>query len=197
EPELILDPGFNVLGGTPELPVSQLNFLNFIASLPTQNPDIRKTPCADLAANAQRLADKALKESNGDEAKALEAVDHALSQLYLGNNGIGRSITDAITFFRKDIQPQTYDLYGYQDFKPQYQDTLVPNSDQTHHFVAYFSAGINGQAFVAMLHEQFTDRNNPGDRRLGNMAFAIGFYLKDHPSDLRNIGEEIKKRICN
>jgi len=69
--------------------------------------------------------------------------------------------------------------------------------DQTHHFAAYFSAGINGQSSVAVLHiiGDYSQLNF-GDTGLGNSAYNLGGELAKDPTKLNNIGEVIQSYVC-
>jgi len=70
---------------------------------------------------------------------------------------------------------------GSSGFKDDYKDSLPGQrySDQTHHFAAYFHAGIwAGISWKAYAHS-LTDRwTNEGDRQLGEAAFSLGVSLR-------------------
>jgi len=139
------------------------------------------------------LANDAIKQAGGADSYALELFDRAFSQAYLGNNGIGTGLFSAIAFFLKDIKPKVpIAELGEEDFKTEFQDH---EGEQTHHFAAFLSAGINGQNLPAMLH-MGTDFNNKADRSLGWKAYGFGSALQEDPFFLRVAGKYISKYIC-
>lgn len=74
----------------------------------------------------------------------------------------------------------------------------VNDSDQTHHFAAYFSGGINNQYDVVNYHwKNDVKQGNLGDTALGQAAYQMGAALRNDPSSLRNIGNYIRNHICN
>ena len=152
-----------------------------------------KHPCAAMASRAEMLANDAIKQAGGADSYALELFDRAFSQAYLGNNGIGTGLFSAIAFFLKDIKPKVpIAELGEEDFKTEFQDH---EGEQTHHFAAFLSAGINGQNLPAMLH-MGTDFNNKADRNLGWKAYGFGSALQEDPFFLRVAGKYISKYIC-
>lgn len=72
-----------------------------------------------------------------------------------------------------------------------------PKADQTHHFAAYFSMGINQQIAARRYGEHYED--NQGDLNLGAAAYGIGNRLRGqrNGSMLRNIGIIIRRKICS
>jgi hypothetical protein len=86
--------------------------------------------------------------------------------------------------------------WGQRDFKDKFQETnwLGPTNDQTHHAVAFMSAGINNMGTVAMGH-MLIDDNTP-DKLLGGQAFQIGANLRYKPDKLRTIGDVIRRLLC-
>lgn len=115
----------------------------------------------------------------------MNALDSAFTPFYTGWNGTIKTGTG-------DIRPSTGGLEkppplgGPSGFKKQYLDSVKPAEGQTHHFAAYFSAGINGAWFSSTAHEYTTDRfnigfigsqNNQGDRDLGAVAYNFGTSL--------------------
>ncbi|MFY9574372.1 MAG: hypothetical protein WAV20_23470, partial [Blastocatellia bacterium] len=83
---------------------------------------------------------------------------------------------------------------GEEDFNPQFREGN--KGDQTHHFAAFLSAGINGQNLIAEAHRWVTDFNNKPDRELGRRAYYFGEALEEEPSFLRIVGQYIRKFIC-
>jgi hypothetical protein len=78
----------------------------------------------------------------------------------------------------KAIQPSV--IQGRDGFKREFWDSKEPYDDQTHHFAAYFHAGIwAGESWKAYVHS-VTDKlaGNTGDLALGNAAFDLGASLR-------------------
>lgn len=81
-----------------------------------------------------------------------------------------------------DVGPNPY--LGQDDFKSDYQEkdssgNPLSNNDQTHHFAAYFSAGINNVYWGSVGHS-IADRlfgAGSADADLGNKAYNIGASL--------------------
>lgn len=67
-------------------------------------------------------------------------------------------------------------------------------NDQTHHFAAHLSGGINNAWLATGIHE--LAENNQGDARLGAAGYAIGQRLRNNPSSLRTIGQTIMVERC-
>lgn len=154
-----------------------------------------KHPCQAMADRAQRLANEAIKDAGGANSDALQLFDHAFSQAYLGNNGIGGTIWSALAFLNKDISPKVpFSEQGEEDFKPEFREGN--KGDQTHHFAAFLSAGINDQNLAAMFHMWGTDFNNKPDRALGLKTFGFGQALFDEPEFLSVVGRYIREFIC-
>ena len=92
---------------------------------------------------------------------------------------------------------------GETGFKTEYMDTDAnelakhSNADQTHHFEAFFSAGINGGVLnrISLSYHNWGD--NTGDQNLANAGYDLGAQLQEDPKKLRNVGAMIRKNICN
>jgi len=154
-----------------------------------------KYPCAAMADRGQRLANESIRKAGGANNYALALFDRAFSQAYLGNNGIGKGVLEAIVFSFKDIRYKVpFADIGEDDFKPQFREGN--KGDQTHHFAAFLSAGINGQNLIAGAHMWGTDFNNKPDRELGWKAYFFGEVLEEEPSFLKIVGQYIRKFIC-
>ena len=68
--------------------------------------------------------------------------------------------------------------------------------DQTHHFAAYFSLGINGRPFSELLAETLDRSGGEPDRLLGANSYVVGEDLRRDPSRLRSVGNRIRGAIC-
>ena len=70
-------------------------------------------------------------------------------------------------------------------------------SDQVHHFVGLFSAGINDAALTAIGQDvRDLSQRNPGDRALGDAAYQLGQGLRKNPLNFGVIGADIQRTIC-
>ncbi len=122
------------------------------------------SPCATLAANAQRIADAALASRGGNaDWSAVEEFDEELSRLYVGTRidtyqhaiDADRNMNEAGERVAGRLQDENG--WGQRDFKDKFQEpsadgVIRPENDQTHHAVAYISAGINNMGIVALGH---------------------------------------------
>jgi YD repeat-containing protein len=162
-----------------------------------------KTPCHIMAYVAQHEANKALAQNPNDSNAALVQFDKTFATLYVGGpftsanearrwrGGTGRTI----------VPHEPY--IGGDGFRKEYQDSGTnpdpkiagPQADQTHHFAAYFSLGINEvqSAFAwGVINE-----DNVGDLNLSRKAFDMGLELERHPNKLNYVGLYIKRNICS
>jgi hypothetical protein len=161
--------------------------------------------------NAQHLADSITSAyPNTDPAKQIRAFDVRLSQWYIGA-WIGTSYASAVAFFAKtsgshfeggDLNKVSERYFGAEDFPDKFKDNphgqIDLGADQTHHFVAYLSAGLNNQSVAAINHMQAdASSGNTGDVGLGSAAYGMGQYILQDPAKLNHIGEYIWKYICN
>jgi RHS repeat-associated protein len=172
--------------------------------IPDRAPE-QKNPnaCGDMARVAQGFANEALGATAGNPGAALSMFDQNFSRFYVGRS-IGSTYTSAYELYRDRFRLHgTRDPYfaGSTGFKEMFRDsqfTRVNSSDQTHHFAAYLSAGINGQTAAAFGHMTGDALQlNRGDTSLGDRAYQIGANLRSNPSRLRSIGSTISRVICN
>jgi len=144
-----------------------------------------------MANIAQEKARSSL-EVLGDAKAALGAFDVRFSIVYLGNNGIGKSY-DSAWRFNDNVHVGRAPVLGNSGFKSIYNDN---EGDQTHHFAAHLTAGINDQ-LAAHRAQKVTDWRNKADRLLSNAAYKIGQDLRKDPSSLSNVGDRILRDICD
>jgi RHS repeat-associated protein len=165
-------------------------------------------PCANLARNAQRTADFAIENNGGvADSSAVEEFDAVLSWLYVGTridtyqhardadrnmDAEGKRVVGSSVIGRQDG-------WGQRDFKDKFQEpssdgSINPANDQTHHAVAFVSAGINNMGGIALGH-MLIDDNTP-DKLLGGQSFQIGANLRYDPTGLRTIGADIRRLLC-
>lgn len=155
------------------------------------------------------VADDSSHDVGSDPQQALLNFDNEFSRLYHG--GPIRSIADAQRYSPGTLrQINPYYASNGSGFKEEYRDTGTEpfpaggrNAEQTHHFSAYLSMGINGR-FDIYEAGQYGIRpsltvprpDNAGDRRLGQVAFEYGLDLRRHPEKLKNIRSWIRQNIC-
>jgi hypothetical protein len=164
----------------------------------------RITVCMQLARDAQTQAFKALRANPNDINKALDQFDTNFTSMYLAHPIKTKS--------------QAYDMYsrhgnvfgtshnrGSTGFREEFLDSenghvsRGNDVDQTHHFAAYMSSGINGQYVTSALHDRQDKwwHNNEGDYNLGVAAYDLGSQLADNPYNLFAIGVNIQVNICD
>jgi hypothetical protein len=151
---------------------------------------------ADLAAfvafDAARLTNNA--------KSAVEMFDREFSLLYHGPqmNSL-LNMYRAADLASKDQSNSIPDHYvGASGFKPEYKDSEHPEQDQTHHFSAHLSLGINGRSITNFVRNV---RDNQGDANLGQAAHEMGAGLKaaadnNKVSDLISVGYRIRNKFC-
>jgi len=140
--------------------------------------------CDLMAQKLQGIVDQTIKDLGGvqnltDHAKLdsfVDSIDQTFTPFFLGVPGLtADKLTLANTSGGVPGPPRPFS--GENGFKGTYQDTYDPGQDQTHHFAAYFSAGIHGMDLLATGHKWLTDTFNFGDRHLGDAAFELGASL--------------------
>ena len=165
--------------------------------------DDPQTPCHIMADVAQNEADTALMQNPKNDAAALAQFDRTFSTLYVGG-----PFTDSYQASRwrggdgRTINPN-FPFTGGDGFRNKYKDSgtnanpLIagPKADQTHHYAAYQSLGINDVVFATTY--GILREDNQGDLNLSRAAYRIGSRLRDKPFDLRNIGVIIRRTICS
>ncbi len=152
-----------------------------------------------MADVAQQQADEALQANGDNPAKALSAFDDQFGVIYDGT--AMKSVSDEYNLFMHGPRGRTINhrYLGETGFKLRFMDSGPENisqhynADQTHHFGAFFSAGINGHS-LALFHNL---NDNSGDVNLGNKGYDLGVDLAAHPGQLRRIGAIIRLAICD
>lgn len=87
---------------------------------------------------------------------------------------------------------------GASGFPRQFLDTADPTEDQVHHFGAYFSAGLAGHKQASDAHRRDDKAaGNTGDVQLADQSHHLGKYFRAHPTQLSNVGDIIRRVICN
>jgi hypothetical protein len=156
-----------------------------------------------MADVAQQQANRALRQAHGDASKALGAFDLGFSRIYAGKPMDG--ISNAIDLFQNGPTGRTIGSYylGETGFKVRYMDTGADmleghsNADQTHHFTAMFSAGLNSTGINAIASTFHNVNDNAGDQRLTNAAYDLGSRLESNPNLMRRISALIRSEICD
>ena len=171
-----------------------------------------QTPCHIMADVAQNIANSALayahytfEDKKGVNYDGLEAnmairdFDAGFSYTYHG--GPLRTLNDAWRWrggTGRHINP-TYPYVGGAGFRSDFKDSGTetyggPDADQTHHFSAYLSLGINALWPVAKYHEW---GDNTGDQNLARAAYYLGEQIRKGNFQLKNIGQYIRENICS
>jgi hypothetical protein len=158
------------------------------------------TACHVMADLASFVAMDAIRLTN-DAKSALEMFDREFSLLYHGpqmnslvNMNRARELAAA---GNSNSIPDRY--VGPTGFKPEYEDSENPDEDQTHHFSAHVSMGINGRAFTNFARNAL---DNQGDANLGEAGYEIGAGLttatkKNQRYDLASVGSRIRNKLCS
>jgi hypothetical protein len=157
---------------------------------------------ADVAADSAN-------EVGSNPQQALLNFDNKFSRLYHG--GPIRTIADAQRYSPGDLrQINPYYASNGSGFKEEYRDTGTEpfplggrNAEQTHHFSAYLSMGINGRLDIYEAGQYgirpsltLPQPHNAGDQRLGRAAFEYGLHLRRRPGDLKDVRRWILRNIC-
>ena len=135
--------------------------------------------CDSMVEMLQVALDASLKDFDGKESMishsllnlVVERLDAVFTPVFLGMPGTtARNLSGGASG-----PPPPFK--GSEGFKDEYQDSIHPGEDQTHHFAAFFSAGINKTGLSATAQMYTDDLRNKGDRELGDAAFALGGSL--------------------
>jgi hypothetical protein len=147
-----------------------------------------------------------------DFGAALLEFDEKFSDYFFGPQI--RNWSDIADNYSNGVRHKgTKEEKGQEDFKSQFQqnekngsdlvspDNMEGQPDQTHHFAAYLSAGINMGPLTdaATLWHYMGDRNdgNQADTALARAAYNYGVYLRKDPGGrLGGIEAWITKNIC-
>ena len=159
-------------------------------------------PCAVMAQIAGMFANYALKKNTsktlGVEFTNYGAALNEFDTLFGGFYAGGTMQTYRSAKRMSDVgaleatRPNA--LTGEGDFRKEFQNERTPG-DQTHHFAAHLSSGINGTRLSSAFHAYEDDDN--GDRRLTLAAYLLGGDLsKTRGRGLASIEKAIKQDIC-
>jgi YD repeat-containing protein len=169
--------------------------------------DPQKGPCEQMARNAQDEADRAILNARGDYHQALTEFDKTFAAIYLGRTsdaGEGRpmrTFADVIHYARGGETRHRLasgNMLGQSDFAKDFYENSPRGDaeDQTHHFAAYFSLGINNRPISEYSAEMLDRTGGRADNLLGAHSYVIGDRLRKDPYGLNNIGAQIRGEIC-
>jgi hypothetical protein len=151
-----------------------------------------------MADVAQQQANRALRANGNDPSRALSAFDKAFGTLYAGRPMASLSDVAHLAYYGPVGRTINSFYFGETGFKQGFMDTgddtKGVNADQTHHFAAFFSGGINGFYISTTVHNI---GDNEGDQRLGDAGYYLGAALRHDPNNLRNVGSLIRSKICD
>ncbi len=168
-----------------------------------------QTPCHIMADVAQLWADYAIAQTNKmthlfpkvRTKLAVKKFDELFSYTYHGGPLTG--YVQAYSWRHgtgRHIKPE-YPYVGGEGFRQDFKDSGNepppiggPSADQTHHFSAYLSLGINALWEV----KKYAERgDNEGDQNLGRAAYWLGQQLRRQKYPLKNVGHYIRTSICS
>ena len=197
-------------------------------------PWVEDTPCVRMARLLGDLIDGTIREIGGTRGitshqqldDVMNRVDGAFTPFYSGWNGTiktGTGDETGATIAPSSGGRERQAPFGGHPggFKEKYVDN-IDKTGQTHHFAAYFSAGINGVtgAVMALGHAALTDYNNRNDLNLSLAAYSFGHSLvkrqtpempqnpnrappfRDEPvskrlARFRSLAAEVRSELCN
>jgi hypothetical protein len=156
-----------------------------------------------MADFAQTEADNAIFHNPNNPQAALSEFDTNFTKLYAG-----RAAKNLLNAGRQWINrgagaTQIRFHLGQTGFRQEFLDTGKHSAgelvDQTHHFAFYLSMGINenGSGALWAAQRMHRARDNQGDANLGKAGYEMGTGLRDNPNTLGNIGDMIRKTICD
>ena len=159
-----------------------------------------RSACHVMADLAGFVAHDAVRLTNNAQS-ALEMFDREFSLLYHGPQmNSFANMNRARQLARDGHSNSVPDQYvGAGGFRTNYKDSEHPTEDQTHHFSAHVSMGINGRS-ITNFGRNILD--NAGDANLGEAAYEIGAELKAAATKgnvfaLNTVGYRIRSKICD
>lgn len=133
--------------------------------------------------------------------KRREEFDQRFSALYVGMRINSWSNVNKLYETKQLNRSMNPAFFGNTGFKSEYGggNSNTAAADQTHHFAAYFSAGLNGMFTASRLHIASENEKSGGepDRALGRAAYDLGAEMRGGIDDLKRVGELIRTRICD
>jgi hypothetical protein len=164
-----------------------------------------QTTCHIMADVAQNEANTAIYQNPNDFNAALTQFDRTFSDLYVGGPMV--SLAEAKRLSPGDLRTinRNEPFTGGSGFRNEYKDSGTephpiggPKADQTHHFAAYLSLGINRQSAI-YAYRHYLKSDNEGDLNLGKAAFSLGNQLtrRGTMSTLEQIGAIIRSNFCS
>jgi hypothetical protein len=150
--------------------------------------------CEAMADIAQAFANEALRNNSKNYKAAVREFDDLFSTFYAGRPM--RTTRDLWTAFLFGVNlRRTPELRGDTGFKCEFIDG---EGDQTHHFAAMFSAGINAAYMTSTAFTYVSDLwdRNWRDMALTRAAYPISLKVATRPSTLNSIGYIIRRDIC-
>jgi RHS repeat-associated protein len=115
-----------------------------------------------------------------------------------GVQGVNGAINLQPTYVDPSGNVQYYQASG---FSSSYKDSIAPNSDQAHHFAAFFQLGFNLGSTVGNISAYFVELENgltnQGDINLGMAAAALGAQVGSGKLSASQVGNAIRNQLCN
>jgi hypothetical protein len=157
-----------------------------------------------MADVAQSEADTAMYQNPDNFDAALKQFDRTFSTLYVGGPMVSLAEAKRLSPGNlRTINPNE-PFTGGSGFRSEYKDSGSephpiggPRADQTHHFAAFLSLGINRQSAI-YAYRHYVKGDNQGDLNLGQAAFGMGTQLRrsGSMSTLKEIGAIIRRDFC-
>jgi YD repeat-containing protein len=164
-----------------------------------------QTACHIMADVAQNEANTAIYQNSNNFNAALSQFDRTFSTLYVGGPMVSLAEARRLSPGNlRTINPNE-PFTGGSGFKNEYKDSGPepppiggPTADQTHHFAAFLSLGINRQSAI-YAYRHYVQGDNQGDLNLDQAAFRLGTELRRHGrmSTLTQIGDIIRRTVCD
>ena len=162
--------------------------------------------CAQISSYDPQNSHFVLNEVAQDFNRALPEFDKRFAAFYLGRDSKGegrpmRTSQDVLHYAKGGgtrNRLASGERLGQSDFAREFYENSPRGDaeDQTHHFAAYFSLGINGRPLSEWAAETLDRSGGEPDRLLGAHSYVIGEDLRKDPSRLRSIGHLIRTKIC-
>ena len=166
--------------------------------------DPARNDCINMAERAQQIANDVINGANAWRGRGAAAILQRFNRIFateFAGAYAAEGVLGMIDMPLWGSSSQTRADFGQRGFPQQFRDSVYTDdaADQTHHFAAFFSAGLAGHRVFANAYRAWDSltESNPGDANLGRQSQLLGRYLRDNPNQLSNVGQLIRDTICN
>lgn len=165
----------------------------------TTGGEPQRNDCTNMADRAQQIANDVINSANAWKGTGAAALLQRFNRIFtteFAGAYAAEGVLGMVDMPMSSSSQQTRANFGQRGFPPQFRDEQYPedDADQTHHFAAYFSAGMANHRLFPNVHRLF---DGSGDSNLGRQAQLLGRYLRKNPGQLRNVGQLIRDTICS